>query len=154
MVEEGERITLAASFCHRRQRYGPTARDAGVSLVRMAPYEQLRAWQECHKLVLETYRATKSFPREELYGLTSQARRAAFSAAVNIVEGSAKHGAREYRRFLDITIGSLAELGYAFRVARELEMLSSSDWDSLDDLRKRAGFLSWRLYRSLGDRGR
>ena len=120
----------------------------------MAPYEQFRAWQECHKLVLETYRATKSFPREELYGLTSQARRAAFSAAVNIVEGSAKHGAREYRRFLDVSIGSLAELGYAFRVARELEILSSSDWDSLEDLRKRAGFLTWRLYRSLGDRGR
>ena len=67
--------------------------------------------------MLETYRATRSFPREELYGLTSQMRRAAFSAAANIVEGSAKHGAREYRRFLDITIGSLAELGDAFRVA-------------------------------------
>jgi len=108
------------------------------------PYENLKAWQECHRLVLETYRATKSFPKEELYGLTSQARRAAFSAAVNLVEGSAKRGAREYRRFLDIAIGSLAELGYTFRVARELEMLSSSDWGTLDDLRKRAGFLTWR----------
>ena len=86
---------------------------ADGTLVGMAPYERLKAWQECHKLVLETYRATRSFPREELYGLTSQTRRAAFSAAANIVEGSAKHGAREYRRFLDIAIGSLAELGYA-----------------------------------------
>ena len=123
-------------------------------LVGMAPYERLKAWQECHKLVLETYRATRSFPREELYGLTSQTRRAAFSAAANIVEGSAKHGAREYRRFLDIAIGSLAELGYAFRVAGELEMLPSSDWRRLEDLRRRAGFLTWRLYRSLGARGR
>ena len=125
-----------------------------VTFMRVPPYEQLRAWQECHKLVLETYRATTSFPREELYGLTSQARRAAFSAAANIVEGSAKHGAREYRRFLDIAIASLAELGYAFRVAKELEMLSSSDWGALEDLRRRAGFLTWRLYRSLRDRGR
>src|SRR5947207_7412728 len=99
----------------------------------MPPYERLKAWQECHRLVLETYHATKSFPREELYGLTSQARRAAFSAAVNIVEGSSKRGAREYRRFLDITIGSLAELGYAFRVARELDMLSEHDWLTLED---------------------
>ena len=87
-------------------------------------------------------------------GLTSQTRRAAFSAAANIVEGSAKHGAREYRRFLDISIGSLAELGYAFRVARELEMLSSAHWLTLEDLRRRAGFLTWRLYRSLGNRAR
>lgn len=120
----------------------------------MAPYERLKAWQECHKLVVETYRATQSFPREELYGLTSQTQRAAFSAAANIVEGSAKHSAREYRRFLDITIGSLAELGYAFRVARELRMLSSQDWVTLEDLRRRAGFLAWRLYRAVGERVR
>ena len=104
--------------------------------------------------MLETYQATKSFPKEELYGLTSQARRAAFSAAVNIVEGSAKRGAREYRRFLDIAIGSIAELGYAFRVARGLQILSDGDWSRLEDLRKRAGFLTWRLYRSLNARGR
>ena len=122
--------------------------------VRVPPYERLKAWQECHRLVLETYRVTKSFPRGELYGLTSQTRRAAFSAAANIVEGSAKHSAREYRRFLDITIGSLAEIGYAFRVARELGMLSDSDWDTLEDLRRRAGFLTWRLYQSLGERVR
>lgn len=120
----------------------------------MQPYERLRAWRECDELVLQTYRTTKSFPREELYGLTSQARRAAFSAAVNIVEGSSKHGAREFRRFLDISNGSLAELGYTFRVAHRLEMLSRADWNVLEDLRKRAAFLTWRLYKSLGDRGR
>src|SRR2546430_7975699 len=77
------------------------------TLACMPPYERLRAWQECHKLVLETYRATKTFPRDELYGLTSQTRRAAFSAAANIVEGSAKHGAREYRRVVWIPTGSV-----------------------------------------------
>jgi len=55
----------------------------------MAPYERFAAWRECHALALEVYRATRLFPKDELYGLTSQARRAAFSAAANIVEGSA-----------------------------------------------------------------
>lgn len=56
----------------------------------MAPYEKLHAWRECHALALSVYRATKQFPTEERYGLTSQTRRAAFSAAVNIVEGSSR----------------------------------------------------------------
>jgi four helix bundle protein len=79
-------------------------------------YERLLAWQECHRLVLEVYRVTQTFPRHELYGLTSQARRAAVSAAVNIVEGSAKKGPAEFRRFLDISLGSLSELAYLMQV--------------------------------------
>ena len=132
----------------------PRRAALNLTVMAMPPYERLKAWQECHKLVLETYRVTRAFPREELYGLTSQARRAAFSAAVNIVEGPAKRGVGEYRRFLDISIGSLAELGYAFRVAVELEMLSKRDWLTVEDLRRRAGFLTWRLYKSLDTRGR
>ena len=120
----------------------------------MLPYERLTAWTECHRLVLETYRVTEFFPRHEIYGLRSQARRAAFSAAVNIAEGSAKRGRREFRRFLDISLGSLVELSYALRVGRELGMIGDADWDSLEDLRKRAGFLTWRLYRSMNDEGR
>ena len=81
----------------------------------MMPYERFDAWQVCHKLVLEVYRSTKDFPGSERYGLRSQARRAAFSAAANIAEGSAKHGVREFRRYLDISIGSLSELAYALR---------------------------------------
>ena len=53
----------------------------------MAPHKRFLSWQECHKLVLAVYKATESFPKHELYGLTSQARRAAFSSAANIVEG-------------------------------------------------------------------
>ena len=153
VVEEGERAKSLPLFAAACNDPIPQSRDGNVTFVLVPPYERLKAWQECHKLVLETYRATKSFPKEELYGLTSQTRRAAFSAAANIVEGSAKHSPREFRRFLDVTIGSLAELGYAFRVARELELLPSSDWDKLEDLRRRAGFLTWRLYGSLVDRG-
>ena len=119
----------------------------------MLPYERLTAWQVCYDLALEVYRSTACFPKHELYGVTSQARRAAFSAAANIAEGSAKRGAREFRRFLDISIGSLAELAFILRLARDLEYLPGDAWNRLDELRRRAGFLTWRLYRSIARRG-
>ena len=120
----------------------------------MLPYERLTAWQVCYALVLETYRVTERFPRHELYGLTSQSRRAAFSAAANIAEGSAKHGPREFSRYLDISIGSLSELAFALRLARDLELLPKDDWLRLDELRRRTGFLVWRLYRAMSKKGR
>ncbi|HMJ58107.1 MAG TPA: four helix bundle protein [Gemmatimonadales bacterium] len=112
----------------------------------MLGYEKLQAWQLCHQLLLAVYEATKGFPKHELYGLTSQARRAAFSSAVNIVEGSAKRGPREFRRFLDISLGSLAELSYTLRVARDLNLIDDSEWKVLDRLRRQAGMLTWKLY--------
>jgi four helix bundle protein len=118
----------------------------------MLPYEKLAAWQVSYELALAVYRATADFPKHELYGVTSLARRAAFSVAANIAEGSAKRGAREYRRFLDVAIGSLAELAFILRLARDLEYLSNDSWNRLDELRRRAGFLTWRLYRSLSTR--
>src|SRR5262249_46222517 len=120
----------------------------------MLPYEKLIAWQVCYELALEVYRCSAAFPKHELYGVTSQARRAAFSAAANIAEGSAKRGPREFRRFLDIAIGSLAELSFVLRLARDLEYLSPETSNRLDELRRRAGFLTWQLYRSLNKPGR
>lgn len=117
------------------------------------PYQRLTAWQSCHQLALATYRITQSFPKYELYGITSQMRRAAFSAPANIAEGSAKRGPREFRRFLDIALGSLAELSYAILFAKELGYLSESDWKELDDLRSVAGKLTWGFYRLIAERG-
>jgi four helix bundle protein len=64
------------------------------------------------------YHATKTFPSGERYGLTSQMRRAAFSGAVNIVEGSSRKSRKDFRRFLDISLSSLSEVGYALRFAK------------------------------------
>src|SRR6266550_3024754 len=89
----------------------------------------------------------------ELYGITSHMRRAAFSAPANIAEGSAKRGPREFRRFLDIALGSLAELSYAILFAKELGYLSESDWKELDELRSVAGKLTWGFYRLISERG-
>jgi four helix bundle protein len=118
----------------------------------MMPYERFEAWQLCHQLALAIYRRTKDFPTEERYGLTAQARRAAFSAPANIAEGSAKRGAREFRRFLDISIGSLAELSYVIKFAHELGFLSRAASTELQGLRQRASQVTWRLYQSLGSR--
>src|ERR1041384_3336528 len=120
----------------------------------MLAHERLHAWRECHELVLAVYDVTNSFPKHELYGLTSQARRAAFSAAVNIAEGAAKRGAAEFRRFIDISIGSLAELAYLLRLVRDLKLVSDGDWKRLDTLRGRAGFMTWRLYQAVGSAAR
>jgi four helix bundle protein len=115
----------------------------------MKRYERLEAWHAAHELVLLTYRLTKTFPREELYGLTSQARRAAFSVAANIAEGSAKKGPREFRRYLDIAVGSLSELAYIFHLIKDLELIDSTKWSELDHAREKAGRLTWGLYRSV-----
>jgi len=115
----------------------------------MQPYERFEAWKSCHRLTLETYRATGRWPKHEAFGLVSQARRAAASAATNIAEGSAKRGPREFRRYLDIALGSLAELSYLFRLAADLGYLTPAEYETLEALRNNAGRLTWGLYRSL-----
>jgi four helix bundle protein len=114
------------------------------------PYERLHAWRECHELALAVFRVTKTFPDEERYGLTSQLRRAAFSAPVNIVEGSSRKSRKEFRRFLDISVSSLSEVGYALLFAKEAGFLDEELWKDLSDRQNRARFLTWRLYRVLG----
>ena len=112
----------------------------------MLPYERFQAWKLSYQLTLEIYRVTASFPKHELYGLTSQSRRAAFSVIANIAEGSAKRGSGEFRRYLDISLGSLSELSVALRLARDLNLLSAETWEKVERLRNHAGTLVWRLY--------
>src|SRR6266576_2829032 len=101
---------MAAFFCFRHDSEWLRTPGRPIDLVPMMPYQRLNAWRSCHQLALATYRITQSFPKSELYGITSQMRRAAFSAPANIAEGSAKRGPREFRRFLDIALGARADL--------------------------------------------
>ena len=78
----------------------------------MRDHRKLRAFELADNVARLVYRVTRSFPREEIYGLTSQMRRATVSAASNIVEGCAREGEAEYRHFLQIAFGSLRELHY------------------------------------------
>ena len=115
----------------------------------MAIYERLKAWEWCHQLCLAVYHNTNSWPPAERYGLISQARRAAHSAAANIAEGCAKKGPKEFRRYLNISLGSLSELSYTLLLARDLNILSGEQWHELDELHRKAGGMTWLLYRSL-----
>jgi four helix bundle protein len=115
----------------------------------MVPYERLTAWQVAHQLAMEVYSETESWPVREKYGLTAQLRRAALSAPTNIAEGSAKRGRRELRRYLDIALGSLSEVSYLLRFSRDRRILNELGFIRLDELRNRAGQLTWRLYESM-----
>ncbi|MBC8378389.1 MAG: four helix bundle protein [Planctomycetes bacterium] len=83
-------------------------------------FEDLFVWQKAHKLVLSVYRATKEYPKEELYGLVSQMRRAAVSIAANIAEGFKKRTAAEKCRFLTIAHSSLEEVRYYMILSKDL----------------------------------
>jgi four helix bundle protein len=86
----------------------------------MRDHRRLRAFELADELVLETYRLTKSFPKEEMFGLVAQMRRAAVSIASNIVEGCARDSRAEYLRFLEIAFGSVRELAYQASLAERL----------------------------------
>jgi four helix bundle protein len=114
----------------------------------MVPYERFDAWKVAHQLALQVYSETDRWPINERYGLTAQVRRAALSAPTNIAEGSAKRGPRELRRYLDIALGSLSEVSYLLRFSRDRGILGPDKFVELDDLRNRAGQLTWRFYAS------
>lgn len=86
----------------------------------MRDHTKLRAFEIADNVVMEVYRVTRGFPKEELFGLTSQVRRAAMSIASNIVEGCARNSEGDYLRFLDMSYGSAKELEYQLSVADRL----------------------------------
>ncbi|MBI2515301.1 MAG: four helix bundle protein [Opitutae bacterium] len=91
----------------------------------MKDYREILVWQRSHALTLEIYRGTQLFPKEELFGLTSQMRRAAASIPANIAEGCGRDGDAELKRFLNIALGSACELDYFILLAAELGYLSA-----------------------------
>jgi four helix bundle protein len=97
----------------------------------MRDFRELKVWEKAHQLTLEAYRVTKSFPKEELYGLTGQIRRAAGSVAANIAEGSGKNSRPEFARFLQIALGSTSELEYHFLLSRDLQYLAPDVYENL-----------------------
>ena len=93
----------------------------------MRPFRELKVWQDAHQLTLDVYDATRTFPAEERYALTSQLRRAAYSVPFNIVEGTAR-GDTECRQFLRISLGSASELEYGLLLSRDLGYLTAETY--------------------------
>jgi four helix bundle protein len=95
------------------------------------PYKTLDVWQQGMKLVEHTYRATSSFPKAELYGLTSQLRRAAVSIPSNVAEGSCRRNNRVYANHVAIALGSHGELETYIELASRLGFLTNKERESL-----------------------
>ena len=94
-------------------------------------YQELIVWQKAMDLVKMIYQATKHFPKEELYGLTNQIRRAAVSIPSNIAEGQARRSTAEFKNFLSIAQGSRAEVETQIMIAQQLNYLSSQQTEPI-----------------------
>ena len=94
----------------------------------MIDFKELKVWRKAHEMTLVTYQVTAKFPREEIYGLTSQVRRATSSIGANIAEGCGRRSDGEMIRFLQIARGSASEAEYHFLLARDLNFLSEKDF--------------------------
>jgi four helix bundle protein len=94
-------------------------------------YRDLDVWKKSVLLVTEVYKATANFPKEEIYGLTSQIKRSAVSVPSNIAEGRGKRSTRDFIRFLNISYGSLCELETQLIIANNLALLKETDLDIL-----------------------
>jgi len=98
----------------------------------MRPFHDLQVWQKAHQLTLAVYKATANFPRDELYGLTSQIRRAASSIPANIAEGCGRATDADFARFLQIAMGSASELEYHLLLSKDLGFIEKQSFDQLN----------------------
>jgi four helix bundle protein len=96
-------------------------------------FHELKVWQKAHQLTMAVYRVTATFPREELYGLTSQLRRASSSIGTNLAEGCGRNGDAEFARFCSLAMGSASETEYHLLLATDLKLLNSQDYEALND---------------------
>lgn len=99
-------------------------------------YRDLLIWQKSMDLVTDIYRVSTKFPKEEVYGLTSQIRRATVSVPSNIAEGYGRRSTGDYKRFLNISLGSLYEFQTQLEVSRRLNYLEESEFEPLNNLSK------------------
>lgn len=97
----------------------------------MKDFRDLQVWHKAHLLVLASYGSTGAFPKQEVYGMTSQSRRCSASIAANIAEGCGKRGNGEFQRYLNIAAGSASELEYPFLLAHDLNLPEDTTYRQL-----------------------
>jgi four helix bundle protein len=106
----------------------------------MRDFRNLVVWQKSHELTRVIYRATENFPKHEVFGLTSQVRRAAASVPTNLAEGCGRWGDGDMGRFIQIAMGSASEVDYLLLLARDLDYLATGQYESLsrelDEIRR------------------
>ena len=99
----------------------------------MQSFRKLQVWEKSHNLTLRIYKLTSEFPREEIYGLTSQIRRACASIPTNIAEGCGRESSADFARFLQIAMGSASETEYLILLAHDLKYLTADQHAELMD---------------------
>lgn len=99
----------------------------------MQDYKKLKVWELSHELTLMVYQKSFTFPKEEMFGLTSQIRRAASSIPTNIAEGCGRYSSKELTQFLNISLGSANETSYLLFLAKDLNYLTNEDFEILNN---------------------
>jgi len=97
----------------------------------MQNYKDLKVWEKAHSITLKIYKVTKDFPKEEIYGLTSQIRRSVVSVPANIAEGCGKFSKPDFANFLQIALGSANETEYYLLLAKDLKYLDIQSFTEL-----------------------
>ena len=117
----------------------------------MEDFKNLKVWSKAHGLTLAVYQRNRTFPKDEIYGLTSQVRRAAASIGANIAEGCGRRSDPEMRRFVQIARGSANELEYHLLLAKDLQFLTPDEYNELEakilEIQRMLAALSQRLQR-------
>ncbi len=99
----------------------------------MQNFKDLRVWSKAHEITVKIYQISKSFPKDELYSLTNQLRRASSSIPANIAEGCGKNTPSDFANFLNISLGSANETEYFLILSKDLNYLSENDFNLLSD---------------------
>ena len=120
-------------------------------MAKVRTYQELVVWQKAMDLVVAVYEQTRAFPKEEMYGLTNQLRRASVSVPSNIAEGQGRNSTKQFRHFLSIAYGSLQEVETQLLIARRLQYLTAEQSDPLLAQCAEVGRLINGLLRSLPD---
>ena len=115
-------------------------------------YRDLVVWQQAMNVAVETYRLTRAFPKDEMFGLTSQMRRAAVSIASNIAEGEGRKSRNEFSHFLGIALGSKSELETQIVLSERVNLLKTSETESIKKSLDDIGKMLTALRRKLGTR--
>jgi len=109
-------------------------------------WEKLEVWKLADELAYKVYQVTRTFPKDEIYGITSQLRRAALSIPTNIVEGYARKGDKELSHFVNISLGSLAEVKYLLNFSCRLGFLAIPEFEELSEGYEELGKKLWKFY--------
>ena len=123
---------------------------SGKGYILFENFDKLLVWQRAHSLVLKIYEVTNSFPKEEIWGLTSQIRRAAVSVPSNIVEGKARGSRKDFKRFLLVARGSLEEVKYQSLLAKELKYMNEEQYEEITVMIEDVGRLLGGMIKRVG----